>query len=103
MDIIILVLLVFVSAVLIYFILKFNSSSGSIEANDLMNFSNSLNSQIQDIRKEINSNSKDSRNEIETKLNIINKTAVGSSYIFESNVLGTGSHNTTTFILHSHQ
>ena len=69
MDIIILVLLVFVSAVLIYFILKFNSSSGSIEANDLMNFSNSLNSQIQDIRKEINSNSKDSRNEIETKLN----------------------------------
>jgi len=73
MDIIILVLLVFVSAVLIYFILKFNSSSGSIEANDLMNFSNSLNSQIQDIRKEINSNSKDSRNEIETKLNVINK------------------------------
>ena len=33
-----------------YLIFKSNSDSGSIEANDLMNFSNSLNSQIQDIR-----------------------------------------------------
>ena len=56
-----------------YLIFKSNSASGSIEANDLMNFSNSLNSQIQDIRKEISSNSKESRNEIEAKLNTINK------------------------------
>ena len=68
MDIIILVLLIFVSLILMYLIFKSNSASGSIEANDLMNFSNSLNSQIQDIRKEISSNSKESRNEIEAKL-----------------------------------
>ena len=49
MDIIILVLLIFVSLILMYLIFKSNSASGSIEANDLMNFSNSLNSQIQDI------------------------------------------------------
>ena len=73
MDIIILVLLIFVSLILMYLIFKSNSASGSIEANDLMNFSNSLNSQIQDIRKEISSNSKESRNEIEAKLNTINK------------------------------
>ena len=73
MDIIILVLLIFVSLILMYLIFKSNSASGSIEANDLMNFSNSLNSQIQDIRKEISSNSKESRNEIEVKLNTINK------------------------------
>ena len=53
MDIIILVLLIFVSLILMYLIFKSNSASGSIEANDLMNFSNSLNSQIQDIRKEV--------------------------------------------------
>ena len=73
MDIIILVLLIFVSLILMYLIFKSNSASGSIEANDLMNFSNSLNFQIQDIRKEISSNSKESRNEIEAKLNTINK------------------------------
>ena len=38
-----------------------------------MNFSNSLNTQIQDIRKEIDSNSRESRGEIEKKLNNINK------------------------------
>ena len=54
-------------------IYKSGSSAGSIESTDLMNFSNTLNSQIQDIRKEISSNSKESRSEIEAKLNIINK------------------------------
>ncbi len=73
MDTIILVLLVFVSVILVYLIFKSNSSSGSIEATDLMNFSNNLNSQIQDIRKEISNNSKESRTEIESKLNVINK------------------------------
>ena len=38
---------------------------------------------------------------ISGQVNIVNKLATGSSYIFESNSLGTGSHNTTTFILHS--
>ena len=73
MDLIILILLVFVSIVLVYLIYKSSSSAGSIESTDLMNFSNTLNSQIQDIRKEISSNSKESRSEIEAKLNIINK------------------------------
>ena len=73
MDLIILILLVFVSIVLVYLIYKSGSSAGSIESTDLMNFSNTLNSQIQDIRKEISSNSKESRSEIEAKLNIINK------------------------------
>ena len=73
MDLIILILLVFVSIVLVYLIYKSGSSAASIESTDLMNFSNTLNSQIQDIRKEISSNSKESRSEIEAKLNIINK------------------------------
>ena len=73
MDLIILILLVFVSIVLVYLIYKSGNSVGSIESTDLMNFSNTLNSQIQDIRKEISSNSKESRSEIEAKLNIINK------------------------------
>ena len=76
MDSIILILLVFVSIVLVYLIYKSSSSAGSIESTDLMNFSNTLNSQIQDIRKEISSNSKESRSEIEAKLNIINKQKV---------------------------
>ena len=73
MDLIILILLIFVSIVLVYLIYKSGSSTGSIESTDLMNFSNTLNAQIQDIRKEISSNSKESRGEIEAKLNIINK------------------------------
>ena len=73
MDIVILILLVFVSLVLVYLIYKSSSSTGSIRANDLMNFSNTLNTQIQDIRKEIASNSKESRSDIEAKLNVINK------------------------------
>ena len=73
MDYLILILLLLVFVVLIYLIIKSNSKNSSIEANDLMNFSSSLNSQIQDIRKEISTNSKESRSEIETKLNIINK------------------------------
>ena len=73
MDILILILLVFVFVILVYLIYKSNSSKGSIEGIDLIKFSDSLNSQIQDIRKEISSNSKESRNEIEVKLNNINK------------------------------
>ena len=73
MDIVIIILLVIVFLTLIYLIIKSKSSTSSIEATDLMNFSNNLNAQIQDIRKEIDNNSRESRGEIETKLNNINK------------------------------
>tara|TARA_Y200000002_G_scaffold381049_1_gene394001 strand:+ start:7194 stop:8303 length:1110 start_codon:yes stop_codon:yes gene_type:complete len=73
MDIVIVILLVIVFLTLIYLIIKSKPSSSSIEATDLMNFSNNLNTQIQDIRKEIDNNSRESRGEIETKLNNINK------------------------------
>ena len=53
MDIVIIILLVIVFLTLIYLIIKSKSSTSSIEATDLMNFSNNLNTQIQDIRKEI--------------------------------------------------
>ena len=73
MDLVIIILLVVVFFTLIYLIYKTSSSKSSIEATDLLNFSNSLNTQIQDIRKEIDSNSRESRGEIEKKLNNINK------------------------------
>ena len=73
MDLLIIILLVVVFFTLIYLIYKTSSSKSSIEATDLLNFSNSLNIQIQDIRKEIDSNSRESRGEIEKKLNNINK------------------------------
>ena len=73
MELIIIILLVFVSTTLIYLIYKSNSSKSSLHASDLMNFSNNLNTQIQDIRKEIDSNSKQSRSEIDNKLDNINK------------------------------
>ena len=49
------------------------NNSDSTATNDLIQFSNALSSQIQDIRKEIDTNSKESRTEIEGKLNAINK------------------------------
>ena len=73
MDLVIIILLVVVFGYLLYLIYKTGSSKSSIEATDLLNFSNSLNIQIQDIRKEIDSNSRESRGEIEKKLNNINK------------------------------
>ena len=73
MEIFIIVLLVAVVLILIYLIFNVKSSNKSIEASDLLNFSNNLNTQIQEIRKEIDSNSKDNRAEIESKLNNINK------------------------------
>ena len=73
MELVIIILLVIVFFTLIYLIFKTSSSKSSIEATDLLNFSNSVNNQIQDIRKEIDSNSRESRGEIENKLNNINK------------------------------
>lgn len=57
---------------LIYLVYNSKNSSGS-SSNELIQFSNSLSSQIQEIRKEINANSKESRTEIESKLKDINK------------------------------
>ena len=58
---------------LIYLVYKSKTSFGSTSTNDLIQFSNSLSSQIQEIRKEIDANSKESRTEIESKLKDINK------------------------------
>jgi len=58
---------------LIYLVYKSKTPIGSTSTNDLIQFSNSLSSQIQEIRKEIDANSKESRTEIESKLKDINK------------------------------
>ena len=58
---------------LIYLVYNSKTSVGSTSTNDLIQFSNSLSSQIQEIRKEIDANSKESRTEIESKLKDINK------------------------------
>lgn len=58
---------------LIYLVYNSKTSAGSTSTNDLIQFSNSLSSQIQEIRKEIDTNSKESRTEIESKLKDINK------------------------------
>ena len=71
MDIVIIVLLTLVFISLVFLIIKSKISKDSNI--DLLSFSNSLNSQIQEIRKEIDKNSRDSRNEVEIKLNKINQ------------------------------
>ena len=71
MDIVIIALLTLVFISLVFLIIKSKISKDSNI--DLLSFSNSLNSQIQEIRKEIDKNSRDSRNEVEIKLNKINQ------------------------------
>ena len=71
MDVVIIVLLTLVFISLVFLIIKSKISKDSNI--DLLSFSNSLNSQIQEIRKEIDKNSRDSRNEVEIKLNKINQ------------------------------
>ena len=58
---------------LIYVVYNSNLRSSASSTNELIQFSNSLSSQIQEIRKEIDSNSKESRKEFESKLSEINK------------------------------
>ena len=58
---------------LIYLVYNLRNNTNTSSANDLMKFSESLTSQIQDMRKEIDSNSKDSRIEMESRLKEINK------------------------------
>ena len=58
---------------LIYLVYNLRNNTKTSSAVDLMKFSESLTSQIQDIRKEIDSNSKNSRTEMESRLKEINK------------------------------
>ena len=58
---------------LIYLVYNLRNNTKTSSAVDLMKFSESLTSQIQDIRKEIDSNSKHSRTEMELRLKEINK------------------------------
>ena len=70
---ILVVLLSVVVLGLIYVVYTTNLRSKSSSTNELIQFSNSLSSQIQEIRKEIDSNSKESRKEFDLKLSDINK------------------------------
>tara|TARA_B100001778_G_scaffold80974_1_gene65542 strand:+ start:366 stop:1475 length:1110 start_codon:yes stop_codon:yes gene_type:complete len=58
---------------LLYLFYNLRNNSNSSSASDLMKFSESLISQIQDIRKEMDTNSKESRIEMESRLKEINK------------------------------
>ena len=58
---------------LLYLVYNLRHNSNSSSASDLMKFSESLISQIQDIRKEMDTNSKESRIEMESRLKEINK------------------------------
>ena len=70
------ILIAFLCAVilgLLYFLYNSKKNTNAFSNNDLIQFSNALSTQIQDIRKEIDTNSKESRTEIESKLKDINK------------------------------
>ena len=67
------VLLVFIVLALAYLAYSLKSNSNKIETGDLVHFSESLINQIQKVRKEIDKNSKESRIDIESRLNEINK------------------------------
>ncbi len=66
-------ILSFLVLCLLYFIYNQRNNKNTSSANDLMKFSESLISQIQDIRKEMDTNSKESRIEMESRLKEINK------------------------------
>ena len=70
MELIIIIFLVAIISVLIYFLFKRPDNSRS---DNLVQLTNTLSNQIQDVRKEINENSDKSRLEIESKLKTINK------------------------------
>ena len=70
MESIIIIILCLIVIALIFVVFKKNNSSNS---DVIIQLSNNLSNQIQDIRKEINDNSEKSRLEIESKLKVINK------------------------------
>ena len=70
---IIITFLGFLVMVLAYLVYNLKNNTNSTKTADLIHFSESLTSQIQEVRKEIDKNSKDSRVDIESRLNEINK------------------------------
>ena len=70
MESIIIIVLCLIVIALIFVVFKKNNGSDS---DVIIQLSNNLSNQIQDIRKEINDNSEKSRLEIESKLKVINK------------------------------
>ena len=71
MELIIIISLFIVIGILIFLILRGNKNSGASDV--IIQLSNNLSNQIQNIRKEISDNSEKSRIEIESKLKTINK------------------------------
>ena len=71
MELIIIISLFIVIGILIFLILRGNKDSGASDV--IIQLSNNLSNQIQNIRKEISDNSEKSRIEIESKLKTINK------------------------------
>ena len=70
MELIIIIVLSIIIATLIFIVFKNKNSS---QPDVLIQLTNNLSNQIQNIRKEINDNSEKSRLEIESKLKVINK------------------------------
>ena len=70
MELVIIIVLCIIIATLIFIVFKNKNSS---QPDVLIQLTNNLSNQIQNIRKEINDNSEKSRLEIESKLKVINK------------------------------
>ena len=70
MELIIIIVLCIILAILVFVLFK---NKGGSESDVIIQLTNSLSNQIQNIRKEINDNSEKSRLEIESKLKVINK------------------------------
>ena len=66
----IIIVLCIILAILVFVVFK---NKGKNESDVIIQLTNSLSNQIQNIRKEINDNSEKSRLEIESKLKVINK------------------------------
>ncbi len=70
MELIIIIVLCIILAILVFVVFK---NKGKNESDVIIQLTNSLSNQIQNIRQEINDNSEKSRLEIESKLKVINK------------------------------
>jgi len=70
LELIIIIVLCIILAILVFVLFK---NKGGSESDVIIQLTNSLSNQIQNIRKEINDNSEKSRLEIESKLKVINK------------------------------
>ena len=70
MELIIIIVLCIILAILVFVVFK---NKGNNESDVIIQLTNSLSNQIQNIRQEINDNSEKSRLEIESKLKVINK------------------------------